>query len=61
MNIVIIGDFSETSKKRIVGQFPSEWRVAIGTANETEPELAEAEVIIPEHVSGRRTPSGSGA
>ena len=50
MNIVIIGDFSETSKERIVGQFPSEWRVTIGTAKETDPGLAEAEVIIPEHV-----------
>jgi phosphoglycerate dehydrogenase-like enzyme len=50
MNIVIIGDFSQTSKKRIIGQFPSHWRVAIGTAKETEPLLAEAEVIIPEHV-----------
>lgn len=50
MNVVIIGDFTETSKKRITGQFPADWRVAIGTLKETEPELAEAEVIIPEHV-----------
>jgi D-3-phosphoglycerate dehydrogenase len=50
MNIVIIGNFSETSKNMIVGQFPSDWRVVIGTAKDTEPELAEAEVIIPEHV-----------
>ncbi len=50
MNIVIIGNFTETSKKRIVGQFPSDWRVAIGTVKETEPALAEAEVIIPEHM-----------
>lgn len=50
MNIVIIGNFTKTSQKRIVGQFPSDWRVTIGTANETEPELAEAEVVIPEHV-----------
>ena len=50
MNIVIIGDFSETSKTMIVGQFPSEWRVSIGTVKDTEPELTEAEVIIPEHV-----------
>jgi hypothetical protein len=47
MNIVIIGDISETSKKMIVGQFPSEWKVVIGTVKDTEPELAEAEVIIP--------------
>jgi phosphoglycerate dehydrogenase-like enzyme len=50
MNIVIIGDFSQTSKKRILMQFPSDWRVDIGTVKETEPALAEAEVIIPEHV-----------
>jgi len=50
MNVVIIGDISERSKKMIVGQFPSDWRVVIGTVKETESELAEAEVIIPEHV-----------
>ncbi|MCE5262360.1 MAG: phosphoglycerate dehydrogenase [Deltaproteobacteria bacterium] len=49
MNVVIIGDFSETARKRIVGQFPAAWQVAVGTAAETEPALAEAEVIIPEH------------
>lgn len=51
MNVVIIGDFTETSKKRIIEQFPSDWRVTLGTAKETEPELAEAEVVIPEHVT----------
>lgn len=50
MKIVITGDFSETSRERILGQFPSEWRVVIGPLKKVEPELADAEVIIPEHV-----------
>jgi D-3-phosphoglycerate dehydrogenase len=50
MKIVITGDFSETTKKKIVGLFPPDWRVVIGAAKEVEPELTDAEVIIPEHV-----------
>lgn len=50
MKIVIIGDFPKTTLKEIVGQFPSEWRVVIGAAKKVESELADAEVIIPEHV-----------
>lgn len=50
MKIVIIGDFTEGSEKRIVEQFPPDWRVAIVPARDMEPELADAEVIIPEHV-----------
>lgn len=51
MKIVIIGDFTEGSKKRIVAQFPPDWRVVIVAARDMEPELADAEVIIPEHVT----------
>lgn len=51
MKIVIIGDFSKTSIRMIVGQFPSDWRVVIVAAHDMEPELADAEVIIPEHVT----------
>jgi phosphoglycerate dehydrogenase-like enzyme len=50
MKIVIIGDFPETSRKLILGQFPSDWRVTIVPASAAEPELTDAEVIIPEHV-----------
>ena len=50
MKIVIVGDFSKTSTKMIVGQFPSDWRVVIVSGQDMEPELADAEVIIPEHV-----------
>lgn len=51
MKVVIIGVFSRTSINRIVGQFPSDWRVVIVSVQEMEPELADAEVIIPEHVT----------
>lgn len=50
MKIVIIGDFSKTSTKMIVGQFPPDWRVVIVSGQDMESELADAEVIIPEHV-----------
>ena len=51
MKVVIIGDFSKASTKMIVKQFPSDWRVAIVSEQDMEPELADAEVIIPEHVT----------
>ncbi len=50
MKVVIIGDFTEGSKKRIATQFPSGWRIAIVSAGEVDAELADAEVIIPEHI-----------
>jgi len=50
MKIVIIGNFPKRSIDMIVGQFPPDWRVVIVAAHDMEPELADAEVIIPEHV-----------
>ena len=50
MKVVIIGDFTETSKKRIIEQFPSDWRIAIVSVAEMDAELVDAEVIIPEHI-----------
>ncbi len=50
MKIVIIGDFTETSKRRIREQFPPDWRIAIVSVAEMDTELADAEVIVPEHV-----------
>jgi D-3-phosphoglycerate dehydrogenase len=50
MKVVIIGDFTEGSKKRISAQFPSDWRIAIVAVGEADAELADAEVIIPEHI-----------
>ncbi len=51
MKIVIIGDFSKKSIKMIVEQFLSDWKVVIVSVQKMEPELADAEVIIPEHVT----------
>jgi phosphoglycerate dehydrogenase-like enzyme len=50
MKVVIIGDFTEGSKKRIVERFPFDWKIAIVTMGEADAELADAEVIIPEHI-----------
>jgi len=50
MKVVIIGDFTEGSKRRITTHFPNNWRIAIVSAEEADAELAEAEVIIPEHI-----------
>ncbi len=51
MNVVLVGAFSETAKARIAPIFPPEWRVTLGTIKEIEPALADAEVIVPEHVT----------
>ena len=50
MKVVIIGDFTEGSKKRIRERFPADWSIAIVSAGEAEDEIADAEVIIPEHI-----------
>jgi len=50
MKVVIIGGFTEEAKKRIIGRFPSSWTVAVVAAEDVGPELADAEVIIPEHI-----------
>ncbi|MDX9822172.1 MAG: NAD(P)-dependent oxidoreductase [Syntrophales bacterium] len=51
MKVVIIGDFTEGARKRIAARFPSDWKVAVVAAGDAEPELADAEVIVPEHVA----------
>jgi len=50
MKILIIGDFTEGAKNRIISRFPSDWRVVITTAKDVETELNDAEVIIPDHI-----------
>jgi D-3-phosphoglycerate dehydrogenase len=50
MKVVIIGDFSESSKKVIVERFPAAWKIAIVAIHEVDPELPDAEVVIPEHI-----------
>ncbi len=50
MKVVIIGDFTESAKKRITERFPSDWRIAIVSVAEMDVELADAEIIIPEHI-----------
>ena len=51
MKIVIAGAFSPDSKAHIRESFPEEWTVQIVCPGETEGALADAEVLIPEHVS----------
>ena len=50
MKVLIVGDFTEGAKKRIVGRFPSDWTIAVVAAKDAGSELADAEVIIPEHI-----------
>jgi phosphoglycerate dehydrogenase-like enzyme len=50
MKVVIIGDFTEGSKKNIVERFPVDWKIAIVSVGEADAEIADAEVIIPEHI-----------
>ena len=50
MKVVIIGEFSETSKRLIEDLFPADWSLTIGKLKELHDALADADVIIPEHV-----------
>ena len=50
MNVVIIGDFPEESKVKIHNSFPADWRVQITSPADALSCIAEADVIIPEHI-----------
>lgn len=49
MKIVIIGNFSLRTELLIKGIFPREWKIAIVPPERLDEEIADAEVIIPEH------------
>lgn len=49
MKVVIIGEYSEASKRLIMGKFPPDWKISIVTSEELDEELGDARVIIPEH------------
>jgi len=51
MNVVIIGDFPEAARQAIRAIFPPGWAVAVGRLQDVAAELAQAEVIIPEHAA----------
>ena len=50
MKIVITGFFPNTTKERILANFPCTWNVRIVLPDEVEKELADADVLIPEHI-----------
>ena len=50
MKVVITGDFPEASKDSIAGSFPSEWEIRIVPPGDVGGELADADVLIPEHI-----------
>ena len=50
MKIVIVGNFPEAAQEQIRGSFPKDWETRIVPPGEAESELADAEVLIPEHV-----------
>ena len=50
MKIVITGFFPNTTKERILANFPYTWNVRIVLPDEVEKELADADVLIPEHI-----------
>lgn len=50
MKVVIIGRFPDTTKKLLLESFPCVWDVSIVPPEDAEGKLAEAEVLIPEHI-----------
>lgn len=50
MNVVVIGDFPEKTKKNIAQTFPAGWKLRIGRLGEVDSFLSDADVVIPEHV-----------
>lgn len=50
MNLLIIGDYPVATQARMRAAFPTEWQVTIAASDACAPHLADAEVVIPEHV-----------
>lgn len=50
MNVLVIGEFSETVRGRIAACFPAGWTVRVTGPEEAGAFLGEAEAVIPEHV-----------
>jgi D-3-phosphoglycerate dehydrogenase len=50
MNVVIIGHFTEASKRIISNEFPDDWTIDIVTPEESDLSLQNADVVIPEHI-----------
>ena len=50
MNLLIIGDYPVTTQVRMRAAFPTEWQITIAASDACAPYLADAEVVIPEHV-----------
>ncbi|MDR1931456.1 MAG: hypothetical protein LBQ57_01410 [Spirochaetales bacterium] len=50
MKVVIIGSFAEYSKKRVAQEFPLDWKIDIAAPEDAMDFLAEADVVIPEHI-----------
>lgn len=50
MNLLIIGDYPVAPQARMRAAFPTEWQVTIAAPDACAPYLADAEVVIPEHV-----------
>jgi phosphoglycerate dehydrogenase-like enzyme len=50
MKVVIVGEFSQASRRQIRSVFPSDWQLAFVSPDELDAEIGDAEVIIPEHV-----------
>lgn len=50
MNLLIIGDYPVATQARMRAAFPTEWQITIAAPDACAPHLADAEVVIPEHV-----------
>ena len=51
MKVVIVGEFSQASRRQIRSVFPPDWQLAFVMPVELDAEIGDAEVIIPEHVT----------
>ncbi len=50
MRVVIIAKLSETTRQRIQGIFPEEWKISVIPQEKLNMSSIEADVIIPEHI-----------
>lgn len=50
MNLLIIGDYPVATQARMRAALPTEWQITIAAPDACAPYLADAEVVIPEHV-----------
>lgn len=55
MKVLIVGYYTEDTVEKIRNVFPDEWNVVAVFPGEEQQEIADADILIPEHIPVNKT------